>query len=152
VLDQIATDYWLRPLPPEDMPALAARLLADGHDTPAVRDAAAMTARDDPRDVRDAFRAALEDLGRWVPDFPTAQLHACSRAARELLAGRASIEQCARRIRAVCDFDEVIYRALPADLDELVLMSWLLPGAEYDATGGDDRLLRAARAVAARHG
>jgi hypothetical protein len=151
VLDQIADDYWLRPIPPEDMPALAARLLAGGHDTPALRQAAALTASADPRDIRDAFRAALAELGSWVPDYLTAQLRASSRAAGDLLAGRASIEECARRIREVCEFDEVISRALPADLDELALLSWLLPGAEYDAGGGDDRLLRAARAVAVRN-
>jgi hypothetical protein len=149
VLDQIARDCWLRPTVPEDMPMLAARLLAGGHDAPALRRAAALGAQEDPRDIRDAFRAALEELGGWVPDLLTAQLRACASAARDLLAGRIPIEECARRIRDACPFDDVLHQALPADLDELALLSWLRPGGEYDANGGDEGLLSAARAVAA---
>jgi hypothetical protein len=32
---QVAVDFWLGPIPPEDMPMIAAQMLADGHDTPA---------------------------------------------------------------------------------------------------------------------
>jgi hypothetical protein len=40
--DQVAVGYWLDPIPPEDMPVLAARMLAEGHDTPALRRAAGL--------------------------------------------------------------------------------------------------------------
>jgi len=49
-----------------------------------------------------------------------------------------------------CEFDEVIYNALPADLDELAAMSWAIQGNEHDRNGGDERLIRAARAIAVR--
>jgi hypothetical protein len=35
--DEVALGYWLDPILPEDMPMLAARMLAAGHDTPALR-------------------------------------------------------------------------------------------------------------------
>lgn len=38
--EDAAVEFWLGPLRPEAMPMVAARLLADGHDSPAVREAA----------------------------------------------------------------------------------------------------------------
>src|ERR1035441_6908799 len=46
------------------------------------------------------------------------------------------------------DFDDVLYPALPADLEELVVMSWLQGGEEYEPNGRDQRLLAVARALA----
>jgi hypothetical protein len=43
----------------------------------------------------------------------------------------------------------VIYPALPPSIEELVLMCWLHGDDEYDVNGGDQRLLAAARALAA---
>jgi hypothetical protein len=95
----------------------------------------------------------LDDLGvckvaAWRSVY--AQVHAGVLAARDLLAGHISIKECASRIRAACEFDEVIYNALPADLDELAAMSWAIQGDEYDRNGGDERLIRAARVIAVR--
>jgi hypothetical protein len=149
-LDQIGVDYWLRPIPPEDMPMLAASLLADGHDSPALRQTAGFPATDDPRDIRSAFCAALGELGAWLPDMAAAQIRVGVAAAKDLVAGRVSIQECARRVCDVWEFDDVIYHALPDDIDELVAMCWVFPGDEYDANGGDDRLLSAARTVASR--
>ncbi len=149
-LNEIAVDFWLRPIHPEDMPSLATRMLLDGYDAPSLREVAGLTAKDDPRAIHDTFRQALVELGAWLPDYATAQVHAGVLASRDLLAGRISIDECASRVRAVCEFDEVIYNALPSDIDELAAMSWVLLGDEYDRDGGDERLLRAARVVAAR--
>jgi hypothetical protein len=46
------------------------------------------------------------------------------------------------------DFDDVLYPALPADLEEPVVMSWLQGGEEYEPNGRDQRLLAVARALA----
>jgi hypothetical protein len=57
----MTVEYWLGPIRPGDMPMLAAQMLAEGHDTPALRRAPG-PARDDPRDVREEFQLAL---GSW---------------------------------------------------------------------------------------
>jgi hypothetical protein len=146
--DQVAIDYWLGPIRPEDMPMIAARLLAVGHDTPALRLAAGFGVRDDPRDIRAAFQQALTELGVWLPDPHAAQALAGAQVASDLLAGRLPVEDAVRRLREIWDFDDVIYRVLPADLEDLVLMSWLHGGQEYELNGGDQRLLAAARGAA----
>jgi len=46
---------------------LAAQMLAEGHDAPALRRAAGYSRRDDPRDIRQEFGQALEELGAWLP-------------------------------------------------------------------------------------
>jgi hypothetical protein len=148
--DQVAVGYWLDPIPPEDMPMLAARMLAEGHDTPALRRAAGFARDDDPRDVREEFQHALAELGVWIPDRDAAELAAGISLARELLSGGLPIAECAGRACGIWDFDDVIYPRLPGDLMELVLMCWLHGGEEYDVNGGDERLLAAARALASR--
>ena len=49
---------------PEGMPVLAAQMLAEGHDA---RRSAGHSRRDDPRDIRQEFGQALEELGAWLP-------------------------------------------------------------------------------------
>jgi len=146
--DQIAVDYWLAPIRPEDMPVLAARLLAEGHDSPALRHAAALAAGDDPATIRSVFEQALAELGIWIPDRAAAEQAAAASPARALLEGKLSTAECARKVRRIWDFDDVIYPVLPPSVEELVLMCWLHGGEEYDTNGGDKRLLAAARALA----
>jgi len=129
---------------------LAARMLAEGHDTPALRRAAGFARDDDPRDVREEFGHALAELGVRVPDRSAAELAAGISLARGLLSGGLSIAECSGRACRIWDFDDVIYPGLPGDLEELVLMCWLHGGEEYDVNGGGERLLAAARALAAR--
>jgi hypothetical protein len=105
---------------------------------------------DDPRDIREEFQRALAELGAWIADRDAAALVAGISLARDLLSGGLPIAECARRACGIWEFDEVIYPVLPGDLEELVLMCWLYGGQEYDANGGDDRLLAAARALASR--
>jgi hypothetical protein len=83
--DQIALDYWLGPIQPEQMPVLAARLLAEGHDSSALRDAAALAPGDDPGTIRDLLRQALAELGVWIPDRAAAEQAAAVSLARALL-------------------------------------------------------------------
>jgi hypothetical protein len=148
--DQVAVGYWLDPIPPDDMPVLAARMLAEGHDTPAFRRAAGLARDDDPRDVREAFQDALAELGVWLPGRDAAELAAGISLARELLSGALPIAGCVSRAWGIWDVGDVLDPGLPGDLMELVLMCWLHGGDEYDLNGGDERLLAAARALASR--
>lgn len=110
---QIAVDYWLCPIPPENMPMLAAQLLAAGHDSPALRQAAALTSGDHPATVRSTFEQALVELGVRIPDRVAAEQAAAASLARALLDGRLSATDCARQVRRMWDLDEVIYAVLP---------------------------------------
>ena len=49
------------------MPVIAARLLAGGCDSPAVRVAAGLAAHGEPRNIGSAMQEALVELGAWVP-------------------------------------------------------------------------------------
>jgi len=142
--------FWLDPIPPEEMPMLAARMLAEGHDTPALRRAAGLGRRDDPRDIRQEFGQALDELGAWLPDRAAAGLAAGISLARALLSSALTIAGCSRRARDIWDLDHVIYPGLPDDLKDLVLMCHLIGTEHYAPSGGDERLLAAARALAAR--
>jgi hypothetical protein len=68
--------FWPDPIPPEEMPMLAARMLAEGHDMPALRRAAGFGRRDDPRDIRQEFGQAVDEFGVWLPDRGAAELAA----------------------------------------------------------------------------
>lgn len=65
---------------------VAAQLLAEGHDSPALRQAAGYSRSDDPRDIREEFGHALEELGAWLPSRDAAELAAGSCPARALAA------------------------------------------------------------------
>jgi hypothetical protein len=147
---EAAIQFWLDPIPPEEMPMLAAQMLAEGHDAPALRRAAGYSRRDDPRDIRQEFGQALEELGAWLPDCGAAELAAGMCLAHALLSGALTVVECSRRALGTWDFDDVIYPGLPGDLKDLVLMCHLLGTEHYAPNGGDERLLAAARALAAR--
>ena len=129
---------------------LAARMLAEGHDAPALRRAAGCSRHDDPRDIRQEFGQALEELGACLPDRGAAELAAGICLARALLSGALTIAECSRRALGTWDFDAVIYPGLPVELKDLVLMCHLLGTEHYAPSGGDERLLAAARALADR--
>ena len=129
---------------------LAAQMLAEGHDSPALRRAAGYSRRDDPRDIREEFADALDELGARLPDRDAAELAVGVSLARALLSGALTIAECSSRVLGVWDLDEAIYQGLPADLKDLVLMCFLLGTEHYADSGGDERLMAAARALAAR--
>jgi hypothetical protein len=65
--------YWLQPIAPEDMPAIAADWLAAGIGG----DAVVMTASSDfmdSRDIRDRFIEALKEVDAWLPSNDDAEL------------------------------------------------------------------------------
>ncbi len=61
-----------------------------------------------------------------------------------------TIAGCSRRVLGIWDFDAVIDPGLPGDLEDLALMCHLLRTEHYAPSGGGERLLAAARALAAR--
>jgi hypothetical protein len=144
-----ALGFWLKPIAPEDMPMIAAHLLADGYDTPSLREAAGFGANDDPRDIRDAFRQALAELGVWLPDRTTAYAQLSRGLAAAVISGEISVDECARRLCASVELDEVIYHALPATAETFARMCWLHGSELYDDNGGEQQLLAAAAALAA---
>jgi hypothetical protein len=146
---RVAIDYWLRPIPPEEMPRIAAELLAGGYDTPALGEAAGLAASGDPREIREVFQEALVQLGVWIPGHEHALAREGRRMARDLATGRISMTECAARIRRIWDLDEVIYHELPTDMEEFVLLCHLRGAGDiYDDRGGDERLLAAATSAA----
>src|SRR5215813_10771190 len=62
----------LNMLPAEQLPLRAAHWLTAANDGPALRELAALSAKDDPRDIRDLLPDALADCGIAIPDSATA--------------------------------------------------------------------------------
>jgi hypothetical protein len=147
---QVGLDFWLKPVAPEDMPMIAAVLLSDGYDSPALREVAGLGRHDDPRDVRSAFQQALIELDAWLPDRIAAYVHISRSVAAAILSGEASMHACTRRICEVIEFDEVIYHALPPALEDFARMCWLYGSGDlYEENGGHRRLIETAAALAA---
>jgi hypothetical protein len=63
----VSAGFWLKPIAPENMPVIAAQLLASGCDSPAVRVAAGLAAHGDPRSIGSASLGALVGAGGWIP-------------------------------------------------------------------------------------
>jgi hypothetical protein len=143
----VARAYWLQPLLPEQMPDVATQLLVEGYDTPALCLVAGVV-HPDPRDVREAFIKALQELGVWLPDERSAQRLLARDLARDLHAGRVTLAETAARIRRCWELDEVIDPDPSSALDDFVLMGWLHGADEaYEPAGGDSRFLGAATAL-----
>ena len=147
---QVGLDFWLKPVAPEDMPMIAAVLLSDGYDSPALREVAGLGRHDDPRDVRSAFQQALIELNAWFPDRIAAYARIGRSVASAVLSSDASTGACTRRICEVIELDEVIYHALPPTLEDFARMCWLYGSGDlYEENGGDRRLIETAAALAA---
>ncbi|MDF3145326.1 MULTISPECIES: hypothetical protein [unclassified Streptomyces] len=67
-----AWQYVAETLPPEELPMLAAHSLADGRDSPALRELAGLPRRSDPVEIRQLYVLALGELGIPLPDEETA--------------------------------------------------------------------------------
>ena len=145
-----ALEIWLGSILPEVMPSIATDMLMEGYDSPALREVAGLSARDDPRDIRDAFQQALVELNVWLPDRQSAQRHATAAIAGALTRGKLTASQTEARICRVWTFDEWLYDQVPADLGDLVSLCWMRGSDHYAERGGDERLIAAAATVAAR--
>ncbi|MFJ3902900.1 hypothetical protein [Streptomyces sp. NPDC090025] len=92
---ETAWRYRVDQVRPEDLPMTAARALADGIDTPALCELAGFSRRADPRDIRDTFERALEELAIVLPDRPTARRYALRRLAARCAAGEVELAEVA---------------------------------------------------------
>ncbi|MER5888309.1 hypothetical protein ABT160_31195 [Streptomyces sp. NPDC001941] len=77
----------------EDLPMTAAQALATGMDTPALCELAGLARHEDPRDIRDAFERALEELGILLPSHNLSRRYALSRLASRFTAGEVDLAE-----------------------------------------------------------
>ncbi|MEU8760128.1 hypothetical protein [Streptomyces sp. NPDC048659] len=75
----------------EELPMGAAHALAAGWDTPSLRELAGLPRRAVAADIRDAFVAALEELGIPLPDRPLSLRYALRRLAVRFAAGEVGL-------------------------------------------------------------
>lgn len=73
----------------------AAPALAVGMDTPALCELAGLPRHADPRDIRDTFEQALEELGIILPDHHMARRYALGRLATRFTAGEVDVAELA---------------------------------------------------------
>jgi hypothetical protein len=95
-LQRAAWEYVAGRMFPEDLPMVAAQALADGADSPALCELAALSRRSDPREIRELFASALADLGITLPSHEQAGRRDLQRLAEDLVAGRRSPRETAR--------------------------------------------------------
>ncbi|WMX48673.1 hypothetical protein [Streptomyces roseicoloratus] len=79
----------------EGLPMTAAQALAIGMDTPALRELAGLSRHADPRDIRDTFEQALQELGIDLPDHHLARRYALLRLAARFTAGEVDLAELA---------------------------------------------------------
>ncbi len=80
-MDQPATIAWKYAaslIRVEDLPMVAADLLAAGHDSPSLRDLAGRSRHEHPADIRELFGHTMEELGIQIPDYETAERCSCT--------------------------------------------------------------------------
>ncbi|MFG2332790.1 hypothetical protein ACGFMM_24610 [Streptomyces sp. NPDC048604] len=80
---------------PEDLPMTAAQALAVGMDTPTLCELACLPRHADPRDIRDTFEQALEELGIILPDHHMARRYALRRLATRFTAREVDLAELA---------------------------------------------------------
>ncbi|MEU4097039.1 hypothetical protein [Streptomyces sp. NPDC026673] len=88
-------------VPVEDLPMLAAHALVDGDDSPALRELAGLSRRDDADVIRELYRRALSELGIPVPDEETAGRRVLLDRARALVQGESTPVEVACGLYAV---------------------------------------------------
>jgi hypothetical protein len=77
----VARDYWLKPIYPEQIPYVAAELLASGYDSPSLREAAGVSAADS----REARMLFIESQGLKPRATPERTGWTCRPAVVDLL-------------------------------------------------------------------
>jgi hypothetical protein len=143
----VARDYWLKPIYPEQMPYVAAELLASGYDTPSLREAAGVSASD-AAEARRLFIDALHELGAWV-DQEQAELYQAALVARSFTRDEISIDSLVSALMRLWDLDEVMYGGVPEPAQRLANLAWHREGSRlYQEEGGDEALRREAKFIA----
>ncbi|MFI0923692.1 hypothetical protein ACH4TP_07150 [Streptomyces sp. NPDC021012] len=87
--------YRVDQVSPEDLPMTAAQALAMGVDTPALCELAGLPRHAAPRDIRDTFEQALDELGITLPDHRLARRYALRRLATRFTAGEVDLAELA---------------------------------------------------------
>ncbi|MEU8677576.1 hypothetical protein [Streptomyces sp. NPDC048560] len=127
-LQHSAWQYVAEVLPPPELPMLAAYALADGRDSPALRELAGLTRRCDEAEIRELYALALEESGVALPDEETAGRLALVSLAIGLSDGALSPMDVMHRMG----------QALAAHTPQET--RFLSAAAEYDGWFGPDRL------------
>ncbi|MEV7856488.1 hypothetical protein [Streptomyces sp. NPDC088183] len=94
----VAWQYVVGLLPPEELPMEAAKLLAVGLDSPALRDLAGCSRREDTVEIEGLFRQAVGELGTAIPDEETAERCLLHHLAGQLAAGTKTPGEVAARV------------------------------------------------------
>ncbi|MFB6943811.1 MULTISPECIES: hypothetical protein [unclassified Streptomyces] len=94
----VAWQYVVGLVPPEDLPMEAAQLLAVGLDSPALRDLAGRSRREDTAVIQSLFRQAVGELGTAIPDEETAERCLLHYLAGQLAAGFRTPREVAARV------------------------------------------------------
>ncbi|MFE8015135.1 hypothetical protein ACFU3O_20645 [Streptomyces antibioticus] len=100
-MDQPATLAWKHAaslIRVEDLPMVAAHLLAAGHDSPSLRDLAGRSRHEHPADIRELFGHTMEELGIQIPEYETAERCLLHHMATQLSAGVLSPKEAAARV------------------------------------------------------
>jgi len=101
LMDQPATIAWkyeANLIREEDLPMLAAHLLAAGQDSPSLRDLAGRSRREHPAEIRQLFGHIMEELAIRIPDYETAERCLLHHMATQLSAGAMSPKEAATRV------------------------------------------------------
>jgi hypothetical protein len=139
--------YWLQPIPPEDMPALATEWLAVGIGGDAVLKSASSDFMDSP-DIRRLFTEALKEVDAWQPSRVDARLALVEDAATAIAQDENQLEVQAKSFRRLVDFDEAVtYSSLPPPYDDVAVMLWFYGNDYFEEVGGLQRLRTAIREV-----
>ncbi|MDH6229158.1 MULTISPECIES: hypothetical protein [Streptomyces] len=100
-MDQPATIAWkymASLIRVEDLPMVAAHLLAAGHDSPSLRDLAGRSRHEHPAEIRQLFGHTMEELGIQIPDYETAERCLLHHMATQLSAGAMSLKETTARV------------------------------------------------------
>jgi len=139
--------YWLEPIPPERMPALATGWLADGIGGDAILKAASSDFMDS-RDIRDLFIKALKEVDAWLPSQHDAELALIEDTATAIAQDENQLDEQTQSFRRLLDFDEAVtYASFPPSYEEIALMLWFYGTDRFEEVGGLPRLRKAVREV-----
>jgi hypothetical protein len=143
----VARDYWLKPIYPEQMPYVAAELLASGYDSPSLREAAGVSAADS-REARRLFIEALQELGVWLDEERQAALWQAASLARSFTRDEISIDSFVSALMNLWELDDVMYGGVAEPAERLASLAWTHEHPAYEENGGDEALRSEAEIVA----
>jgi hypothetical protein len=97
-LRRLTCAYVTGDVSPEELPMIAAEAIVRGVDSPSLRQLAGLGRRDDTRDIRDLYRAAMDELGIDIPDADALRWEYVHFWAQRMLDGSLSPYEAASKI------------------------------------------------------